>query len=80
MLRIISNQVVVCSLETVYGGVNVNTCKGMVAQLIAAKASQSTVRLWFDNSIAPAMSCASNQSWVALSGSATGWYFGPSLE
>lgn len=69
----------ICSLEVTANGVPVNTCKGILAEMLVAKSNQSNVRLWFDTSIVPGFTCGTTLSWVTLTG-ATGWYFGPSLE
>jgi hypothetical protein len=66
-----------CNVDSAAGGISASTCKSMLATLLTAKASQSTVVMWFDQPTA--FSCSTTLSWANL-GQSTGWYFGPSIE
>jgi hypothetical protein len=66
-----------CSVDSAAGGISTATCKAMLATLLTAKASQSTVMMWFDQPTA--YSCTTTVAWANLAQS-TGWYFGPSIE
>jgi hypothetical protein len=66
-----------CNVDGATGGISTATCKGMLATLLTAKASQSTVMMWFDQPTA--FSCTATVAWANLAQS-TGWYFGPSME
>jgi hypothetical protein len=67
----------ICSVDSAVGGISTSSCKSMFATLLMAKASQTTVLMWFDQPTA--FSCSTTLAWVNLQQS-SGWYFGPSIE
>lgn len=58
-----------CMIGTTYNGVSSDTCKSILATLLAAKASGLQTQWAFNDSL----SCTTHTAWAPL----TGWYYGP---
>ena len=62
----------VCQIGATENGVDPNTCKAILASLIAAKEAGEQVQWQFNDSL----SCQTHPRWTWL----TGWYYGPVLQ
>ncbi len=67
----------ICSVEIALGSPAVppTTCKAMLAMLLSAKTTGTSVVLWFDQPTV--FDCTTVTSFQVLP---AGWYFGPSME
>ena len=68
------NAVYVCSVNTLYNGVQQDACKSILSLLMAAKMADRDVGFWF-NDASNDCTVASHPAWADLKN----WYFGPML-
>jgi hypothetical protein len=77
------NMQVLCSLTTLYNGIEPAACKAIYALLLTARTLDRNVTFWFDVA-APTVQCNNTRfpDWSLMSTTAPtgGWYFGPNLE
>ncbi|HZF32151.1 MAG TPA: hypothetical protein VE907_23745 [Gammaproteobacteria bacterium] len=65
------NWVFMCATSATTNDVSPEACKSLLAVLLTAKTTGSTIQLAFND----ALSCTTHPAWTYL----TGWYWGPAL-
>jgi hypothetical protein len=65
------NYVTLCAIGATANGVSSDTCKAILAVLLAAHASGAQVQWAFSDSL----TCTTHPAWAWL----TGWYYGPNI-